>query len=185
MTRTKSYHKNTQRHPAFACGAQPHARENAMSNLSPRSLVASAAALPALAVPAVALSAEPDPVFAAIEAHRHLATEWYAGVSREFEDDLRHPAFACGAQPHARENAMSNLSPRSLVASAAALPALAVPAVALSAEPDPVFAAIEAHRHLATEWYAGVSREFEDDLDAEAEQATIAANERMEYPHRR
>ncbi len=40
-----------------------------MSHLSRRSLVASAAALPALAVPivAVAVSAEPDPIFAAIE----------------------------------------------------------------------------------------------------------------------
>ena len=43
-----------------------------MSNLSRRSLVASAAALPALAAPAVAVAAftEPDPIFAAIEAHR-------------------------------------------------------------------------------------------------------------------
>ena len=40
-----------------------------MSNLSRRSLVTSAAALPALAVPAVAVaaSAEPDPIFAAID----------------------------------------------------------------------------------------------------------------------
>jgi hypothetical protein len=43
-----------------------------MSKLSRRSIVASAAALPALAVPAVAIATitEPDPVFAAIEAHR-------------------------------------------------------------------------------------------------------------------
>jgi hypothetical protein len=55
-----------------------------MSNLSRRSIVASAAALPALAVPAVALASteldrkaeldrifgsEPDPIFAAIEAY--------------------------------------------------------------------------------------------------------------------
>ena len=40
-----------------------------MSHLSRRSLVASAVALPVLAVPvvAVAVSAEPDPIFAAIE----------------------------------------------------------------------------------------------------------------------
>ena len=40
-----------------------------MSNLSRRSLVTRAAALPALAVPAVAIaaSAEPDPIFAAID----------------------------------------------------------------------------------------------------------------------
>jgi hypothetical protein len=44
-----------------------------MSNLSRRSLVSSAAALPALAVPAVALaSVEPDPIYAAIEEYRHL-----------------------------------------------------------------------------------------------------------------
>ena len=46
-----------------------------MSNLSRRSLVASAASLPALAVPAVAVavaaSAEPDPIYAAIEEHRN------------------------------------------------------------------------------------------------------------------
>jgi hypothetical protein len=43
---------------------------NAMSALSRRSLVTSTAALPALAVPAIAVAAcaEPDPVFAAIEA---------------------------------------------------------------------------------------------------------------------
>jgi hypothetical protein len=41
-----------------------------MSNLSRRSIVASAAALPALAVPAVAfaVTAQPDPIYAAIEA---------------------------------------------------------------------------------------------------------------------
>jgi hypothetical protein len=40
-----------------------------MSNLSRRLLVASAAALPALAVPAVAIAAigEPDPIFAALK----------------------------------------------------------------------------------------------------------------------
>jgi hypothetical protein len=39
-------------------------------NLSRRSLVAGVAALPALVVQAVAASAEPDPIFAAIERHR-------------------------------------------------------------------------------------------------------------------
>jgi hypothetical protein len=44
-----------------------------MSNLSRRTLVASAAALPAIALPAVAISAtEPDPIFAAIEAHKNI-----------------------------------------------------------------------------------------------------------------
>jgi hypothetical protein len=41
-----------------------------MIDLSRRSLVAGAAALPALAVPTVAVVAEPDPTFAVIEAHR-------------------------------------------------------------------------------------------------------------------
>ena len=42
-----------------------------MSNLSRRSIVASAAALPALAVPALAIaSIEPDPIFAAIEEYK-------------------------------------------------------------------------------------------------------------------
>ena len=44
-----------------------------MSNLSRRSLVTNAAALPALAVPAAALaSTEPDPIFAVIEAHKRV-----------------------------------------------------------------------------------------------------------------
>jgi hypothetical protein len=45
-----------------------------MSNLSRRSLVASAAALPTLAVPAVAVAAvaEPDPILAAIERWKEL-----------------------------------------------------------------------------------------------------------------
>ena len=44
-----------------------------MSALSRRSLVTSAAALPALAVPAVAVavSNEPDPIYAAIEKYQH------------------------------------------------------------------------------------------------------------------
>jgi hypothetical protein len=44
-----------------------------MSKFSRRSLVASAASLPALALPAVAVaaSAEPDPIFAAIEKYQH------------------------------------------------------------------------------------------------------------------
>lgn len=53
-----------------------------MSHLSRRSLVTSAAALPALAVPAVVMaSIEPDPIFAAIEAYREAAEAssrlWY------------------------------------------------------------------------------------------------------------
>jgi hypothetical protein len=46
-------------------------------SMSRRSLVASAAALPALAVPAVVSAAiEPDPIFAAIEVHRKALAAW-------------------------------------------------------------------------------------------------------------
>jgi hypothetical protein len=52
--RVDSYHKKTERHSALA-GASTHtAKENAMSELSRRSLIATAAALPALYVPAAA-----------------------------------------------------------------------------------------------------------------------------------
>jgi hypothetical protein len=43
------------------------------TNLSRRAIVAGAASVPALAVPAVAAAIDPDPIFAAIEAHRHWA----------------------------------------------------------------------------------------------------------------
>jgi hypothetical protein len=58
-----------------------------MPNLSRRHLVTSAAALPALAVPAVAAFAhEPDPIFAAIEKERALDE---AFITRcYYEDDL-------------------------------------------------------------------------------------------------
>jgi hypothetical protein len=42
-----------------------------MSNLSRRSIVTTAAALPALAVPAVACDA-PDPIYAALDTYRAL-----------------------------------------------------------------------------------------------------------------
>jgi hypothetical protein len=68
-----------------------------MSNLSRRSLVASAASLPALAVPAVAVaaSAEPDPVYTLIEAHRRAYQTWSDAVDVQFglrRDDPRLPA---------------------------------------------------------------------------------------------
>jgi hypothetical protein len=47
-----------------------------MSKTTRRSLLAGAVTLPVLAVPAVAGSLTPDPIFAAIEAHR-LADEAY------------------------------------------------------------------------------------------------------------
>jgi hypothetical protein len=51
-----------------------------MPNLSRRHLGTTAAALPALALPAVAgtLAHEPDPIFAAIERHRKLDAETMA-----------------------------------------------------------------------------------------------------------
>jgi hypothetical protein len=66
------YHKNPERHSAFA-GAFHNPWRMHMSNLSRRSVVASTAALPVLAVPAVAVAAvEADPVFAAIEEHKRF-----------------------------------------------------------------------------------------------------------------
>jgi hypothetical protein len=67
------------------------------ANLSRRSLVTSAAALPALTAPAVVLastSVEPDPIFAAIERHRQSIAPWQAAVG--IESKLRHddPRYA-------------------------------------------------------------------------------------------
>jgi hypothetical protein len=58
-----------------------------MPNLSRRHLVTTAAALPALAVPAVAAFAhEPDPIFAAIEKDRALDEAFFARL--HYEDNL-------------------------------------------------------------------------------------------------
>jgi hypothetical protein len=67
-----------------------------MSNLSRRSLVASAAALPALAVPAVAIAAtaEPDPIFAAIEKFRTPEVAWLARCQYEEERGIDTPELA-------------------------------------------------------------------------------------------
>ena len=56
-----------------------------MSQLSRRTLVTSAAALPALSVPALA-SAEPDPIFAAIETYRDTHATFNAIPEDEGED---------------------------------------------------------------------------------------------------
>jgi hypothetical protein len=61
-----------------------------MSNLSRRSLVASAAALPALALPVVAVAAEPDPIFAAIERWEKAAAIEQAAYDVR---DAAHEAF--------------------------------------------------------------------------------------------
>jgi hypothetical protein len=69
-----------------------------MSNLSRRSLVTSAAALPALAVPAVAIaSIEPDPIFAAIEKERALNTAFLARC--HYEDDLAETGVKLAPAP--------------------------------------------------------------------------------------
>jgi hypothetical protein len=72
-----------------------------MSKLSRRTLITRATALPAFAVPAVAVvpataavRAETDPIFAAIERHRQSIVPWKAAV--EIESELRHddPRYA-------------------------------------------------------------------------------------------
>jgi hypothetical protein len=65
-----------------------------MSKLSRRSLVTGAAALPVLAVPAVAIAAtaELDPIFALIEAHRAVNAEFIKAVAAA--DVLDHPQEA-------------------------------------------------------------------------------------------
>jgi hypothetical protein len=78
-----------------------------MSALSRRSIVASAAALPALAVPAaVAAAVEPDPIFAVVERERLLEAAYQARCAYEDEckgiielprvgpDDRRTPEMA-------------------------------------------------------------------------------------------
>jgi hypothetical protein len=59
------------------------------STTSRRALLTAAAALPVLTVPALA-SAEPDPIFAAIEVHRQAQAEFQSRVRCEFalEDEL-------------------------------------------------------------------------------------------------
>ena len=87
-----------------------------MSILSRRSLVTSAAALPALAVPAVAAAAssEPDPIFAAIEKERALNTAFLARC--HYEDDLAEtgvklaPAWTY-TSPAGRVNARTSNAP--------------------------------------------------------------------------
>jgi hypothetical protein len=69
---------------------------------------------------------------------------------------------------------MSNLSRRSLVTTAAALPALAVPAVAVAAtaEPDPIFAAIEKHRQAYAVWSKALAERAVIPVEKEAPAST-------------
>jgi hypothetical protein len=59
-----------------------------MSKLSRRSLVTTAAALPALAVPAVAEEevSAPDPIFALIEQHQQASTAWVVDLKAGIND---------------------------------------------------------------------------------------------------
>jgi hypothetical protein len=61
----------------------------------------------------------------------------------------------------------ANLSRRTLVASAAALPVLAVPVVANASGSDPILAAIEAHRHAHAATTAAHQSAADDGVDLE------------------
>jgi hypothetical protein len=73
-----------------------------MPNLSRRHLVTTAAALPALALPAAAatLGHEPDPIFAVIEEHRRLWDAWVVPLGAldeaeiKVDDPYPHPLVA-------------------------------------------------------------------------------------------
>jgi hypothetical protein len=88
-----------------------------MPNLSRRHLVTTAAALPALAVPAAAatLAYEPDPVFAAIDKWRTLAALHGAaigaedGYNGEDPDEIRRLDEIATAACHAECDAMREL----------------------------------------------------------------------------
>lgn len=58
---------------------------------------------------------------------------------------------------------------RAILAGAASLPALAIPAAAAIAGPDPIFAAIECHRSAALEWMrqVDIGNELEEIIPAE------------------
>jgi hypothetical protein len=62
-----------------------HQKDNAMSKLSRRSLVSSAAALPALAIPAVAAASTDDPIFAALAEHKSAV--------QAFEEAVKHQDY--------------------------------------------------------------------------------------------
>jgi hypothetical protein len=81
-----------------------------MSSLSRRHLVTTAAALPALAMPAAAatLAHEPDPIFAAIEKHRRARAETNAAWSRlsSLQEDARSTEERCIEQEDEATNAI-------------------------------------------------------------------------------
>jgi hypothetical protein len=117
------------------------------SKLSRRPLVATAAALQALAVPAVAIAAtaEPDPVFAAIEAYRNAEAAFIA--RSEYEDAVG----LCNASEQTSEMKatvksdiaarveLANTAPTTLAGLVAYLDYVVVESEKLSSEDCPMF----------------------------------------------
>jgi hypothetical protein len=60
-----------------------------MSKTSRRAVLAGAATLPALAVPALAAGQDPDPIYAAIHAHTEAIAEWLLAIDRRNEIESR------------------------------------------------------------------------------------------------
>jgi hypothetical protein len=116
-----------------------------MSTLTRRSLVASTAALPALALPAAA--AEPDPIFAAIEWHREAAIRQMRASRATFDLEHGDPAIEAADEFEDRarngrneaEHALFNTQPTTLagvVALLAYADGLHIGAVALPEDPS-------------------------------------------------
>jgi hypothetical protein len=102
-------------------------KENAMSNLSRRSIVASAAALPALAVPVIGagsteldrmFGSEPDPIFAAIEAFEDARDAHAKAFHNDDEAASQGPLLAAYSDALER---LLNTEPTTVVGMAAAL----------------------------------------------------------------
>jgi len=68
-----------------------------MSNLSRRTLVSSAAALPLLTAPVAISASSPDPIFAAIEEHRAAQSKIHEILGRTVELEEMLPADRCRA----------------------------------------------------------------------------------------
>ncbi len=84
MTETIPSKKQNGLPPWFGCvWIHTSNQETDMPNLNRRALVAGAAALPAIAIPAMATEA--DPIFAAIQAHRDAWTALGVALKREPE----------------------------------------------------------------------------------------------------
>ncbi len=71
-----------------------------------------------------------------------------------------------------------NLNRRALVVGAASIPALALPAVAMAAtEPDPIFAAIEAHREIFVRMLRAARHNANLDEDSPAKEEAEASDD--------